>query len=65
MILYCWALSFLSWLKMGWPYIDGHDWVQGEDKELECRRCHAIEHWFVPAVGGGLVCENCGKTKDA
>jgi len=44
MKLYCWALSFLSWLKMGWPFIDGHDYMNVDVDEsgrgtLACRRC--------------------------
>jgi len=63
--LYCNWLSLLDWLLHGSPYVSGHDWLQRKDMELECKRCHIVEHWFVDAVGGGLVCENCGKTKEA
>lgn len=56
---YCHFLSFLSWLKDRPPYTSGHDLMEREDSDLECRRCHEVFHWFVPAVGGGLVCTKC------
>jgi len=61
--LVCHFLSTLSWLKGGPPYISGHDLAEQEDGDLECRRCHAIFHWFVPATGGGLVCAKCRVTR--
>ena len=61
---YCRFLSFLSWLKDGPPYFSSHDLMEREDGDLECRRCHLVSHWFVPAVGGGLICTKCRETKD-
>jgi len=51
MILYCWALTFVSWLLHGSPVVDGHDYV-GIDVDdcgrgtLACRRCgHRSTAW--------------------
>lgn len=51
MQLYCWTLTFLSWLLHGSPPVEGHDYVSVDVDEngrgtLECLRClHRSTSW--------------------
>jgi hypothetical protein len=51
MILYCWAMTFVNWLRHDGPVIDGHDYVSVSVDDfgrgmLECRRCgHRSTAW--------------------